>query len=459
MAAAQIMASLHSEQPAIQYPNSVTELFSITRKMKSDGVVQDKIMKYILSVAKYYNIRVRSEYASDSVITRIVLSVNRTTRSTRESQSPIIYYQCNGVVVNAITWHIISMPLRAFNRQPNTKLVNAHLESSRYDIIPIEDGTVITLYNWIGPTGSCWSISSSNAYDVSTIKWSGTRTYAQIIYDLCVRKYPSFVESSGMTLDTADDYALLQFTNLDPAYCYTFGFRHHDFHPVTHDQERIWQIRSVNMLNGIPDAADRMNGIPLQVEPIEMTEKTIASITNNCINAIIHAKAAIASGSTSAKFNYGYILRSKNIRDTREYSDIMIESPLLAVVRKMHYTRVNKPNQETPSTDVVVEYNAMRIYLSSDACRAEFIEFHPDWVGKYAQYDEYITGIVDEMMRIMRTKIPPNPSRYTKMCAKLIKHIVSSYSLTVDSKNLEQTLRDCTIIPDYAMMYLSNPHT
>lgn len=459
MAAVQIIASLHSTNPGIQYPNSVNELSSIAQKMKSDGATDDGVMQYILTVAKYYNIRIRSEYGEDAQIIRLVLSVNRVTRSTHASQSSIIYYQCNGVVINAATWAIISMPLRAFNRQPDLKIVNSHIEKSRYEIIPIEDGTVVTLYNWVGPLGACWSISSSNAYDVSTVKWSGTRTYAQIIYDLCTRLYPEFVETSGMSLDTTDDYALLQFTNLDPAHCYTLGFRHYDFHPVVNDRERIWQIRSVNMGTLVPNTGDLMPGIPLQVEPIEMTEQTVSEITANCDNSLVVAKAAIASGNMDAKFNYGYILRSTNIRDTREHSDIMIESPLLATVRKMHYTRSRRADREMPSPSIIVEFNAMRIYLSSDTCRAEFIELHPDWAAKYAQYDEYITGVVDEMMRIMRTKIPPNPSRYTKMCAKLIKHIMTSYSLTVDSKNLSQTLRDCVMIPNYAMMFISNPAT
>ena len=115
-----------------------------------------------------------------------------------------------------------------------------------YDIIRVDDGTVVTLYKWNHPQhGSVWGMASNNGYDVSSLYWMGPMTYAEVFYDLALRRYPEFVAQTGMAIARTGKSTRLTFTKLDPSFSYTVGFRHHNFHPVVEDPERMWSIQSL----------------------------------------------------------------------------------------------------------------------------------------------------------------------------------------------------------------------
>jgi hypothetical protein len=266
-----------------------------------------------------------------------------------------LYYECNGLVIDARTWRALAVPPNAFNNQPTSKAIDTFLAEDCYDIIRVDDGTVVTLYCWDHPTeGPSWALASSNGYDVSSLRWFGQLTYAAIFYDITQRLYPDFGAQTGMSLETrADGTTRLNFTNLDHSRCYTIGFRHHNFHPMKSDPERMWQIQSTDLSGTIPQVVFSGNGHGLPVIPDQYVYAdnflgkplTLEILRNNGSTAISQAATyaaqfvAAAHPQLPAELNYGYILRARaSARGvTKEHSNILIDTPLLKRIRKIIY--------------------------------------------------------------------------------------------------------------------------
>ena len=152
----------------------------------------------------------------------------------------------SGLLFDSESWLPLATPPPAFKLRPATDAVNALLVADAYDIIRVDDGTVVTLYKWNHPQhGKVWGMASNNGYDVSSLYWMGPMTYAEVFYDLAVRRYPEFVTQTGMGITRTGKSTRLTFTKLDPSFSYTVGFRHHNFHPVVEDPERMWSIQSL----------------------------------------------------------------------------------------------------------------------------------------------------------------------------------------------------------------------
>lgn len=162
----------------------------------------------------------------------------------------------------------------------------------------------------------------------------GDETSAKVLYGL-LAEYPTFRAAAALGLNRrllcADDVRL-DFKHLDRGRCYTFGFRHPNFHPMTANPPGVWIIQTVNVTIG-GFRADGLPGIPLQAtysrediirlaadaglrdigpRGLRMEDLEIISL-----RALDEAKAAIAREITlparlkETPFNYGFILRSR----------------------------------------------------------------------------------------------------------------------------------------------------
>jgi hypothetical protein len=408
-------------------------------------------------------------------------------------------YQYSGIVIDSATNRPLSIPPPPFNKINTSKsmaTIDSNLKQELYDIIKVEDGTIITLYSWIHPqNGIMWSMSSNHGYDVSSYKWMGKLTYAEIFNDLVTRLYPDFKILTGMDIiylnhkDEVKTY--LTFTNLDTNYCYSMGFRHHNFHPLKLDCEKIWQIQYVDLslinpkiIYGgkfsshiLPEhekySYEYFNKEIVTKSTIEI--KCMASFTNACIsiNSNYVERSIIdksIEGMDNISFQYGFILRSKDRTKTGIYSDIIIKSILLKIAETMLY-KYHSDYKLYIDHKNRMNYIAMRAFLKTGkddiltSHKQQFIALFPEWSEKFFEFDKFISTIVELVALEIKgtSKEIKGTSKEIKGTSKEIKG--TSKELTDIEKlviNLAKTIKKeySTITKDYDSIirnYINNP--
>ena len=321
------------------------------------------------------------------LITRVILCDNKNKRA-----SNALWNECLGVIIDTINWKVLSVPSNSLLYRPSKDVVNKRLKRQDYDIMPIIDGTSLTLYNWDHPEiGSMWSLASRNGYDVSTLKQRGSKTYSELVFDLFERFYPEFVASTGMSL-LADKH--LAFESLSKQSCYTFIFRHHDQHPVIADAEGIWQVQSVNL-----KTMQKTQGAGLgpNSPPGQSSIPSNASMTFNDF-----------AGNNSG---YGFILHCRK----GPGPDIVIESQRLLDIKKLVYN-VPKDNAEP---EEIVKYAAFRAYLMGSPNREKFTKYYPEWISIFHSIREFVVSTAHTVISAIRN---PDLTR-TQLITDIIQHI------------------------------------
>jgi len=408
-----------------------------------------------------------------------------------------IGYQYSGIVIDTVTNRPLSIPPPPFNKIINNttiKKVDNYLKDELYDIIKIEDGTIITIYSWIHPqNGIMWSMSSNHGYDVSSYKWMGGLTYAEVFHDLVNRLYPEFKKLTGMDIiyinykDEVKTY--LTFTNLDTNYCYSLGFRHHNFHPLKIDKEKIWQIQYVDL--STPNPQIIYGGkFPSHILPEHekynygyfgkdiLTKSTIeikcmASFTNACIliNSN-HLEKSIISDmdernternavemADNPHFQYGFILRSKDRTQTGIYSDIIIKSILLKMVEVLLY-KYHSDYKLYVNHNNRMEYIAMRAFLKTGkddiltSHRQQFIALFPEWSERFFKFEILISSIIDKikLKYLVSDRNADDTDDMSKLVNNLYKIIKKDYVHI--TKDYDNVIRNYIINPEYTLIYL-----
>lgn len=419
----------------------------------------------------------------DATVGRLVLSCDRRAAGAACGKRVSMYYACNGMVIDARTWRVLSLPPSAFNQSPASKIINPFLAGNMYDIIRVDDGTVVTLYNWLHPVdGSVWALASSNGYDVSSLRWIGNLTYAEVFYDLAKRLYPAFVMDTGMSLaPTAEGAVRLAFTSLDTARCYTVGFRHHNFHPLMCDPERMWQIQCTNLqtmeTTFNPSSGEGLPGVPGQnvyanwaelarefspgiAPPLQLTLEGLRGFGKNAFEQAVAYIASPNPHSLTRKLNYGLILRSRDPSQTGAYSDLLVETPLLARIRKIVYERAPRTVRDNLSAEDRLEYNAMRAFLTAHE-REDFLALYPQWTKRFQTYEEFVNNVVHLVIHATRQRAmaptsrePPLTSATGQVAKALLVHICRYEKLAAFHKDTVSIVRDYVVNPEYAFLYL-----
>jgi hypothetical protein len=479
-----IVSSKEHQSINMNFPTTRDNLFIKLQSMNDQQIDQYKIIEYLYKVTDHYGIRIRHDHHYIPTVSKLPVSLTRQkdgkhTLTIGQNNIPVIgrivlsgdrnndvrgrgiplYSECNGLVIDARTWKILAVPPNALNNYIPMKIVDGYLGKNLYDIISVDDGTILTIYHWDHPIdGPTWALSSSNAYDVSTLTWIGTLTYAEIFNDLIMRLYPDFAVETGMTLEKN---GRLNFSKLDTNYCYTVGIRHHNFHPMVEDPERVWQIQSAKTDETLPQISFKGNlpVIPQQriyefKEPI--TIKTLRAIGNN---SIMQAEEYIASQSKQPNvINYGWILRSRDPSQTKEHSDFLVETPLLKRVRKIVYERGPKSISHLLTAEDRLEYNAMRAFLTATE-RSEFLALYPKWAPKFQVYDEFVKNVIQiiiytisQRTLVKRSPIIKTPTSH--IAHMLLEHISLFEKLTAFHKDTASIVRDYVVNPEYAFLFL-----
>lgn len=408
---------------------------------------------------------------------RLILSGDKRGNTPNAKRVPL-FYECNGIVLDADTWRPLAVPPAAFNHHPNRGAVDALLAENLYDAIRVDDGTVITLYRWNHPTGGPrWAMASSNGYDVSGLLWCGPLTYAEVFADLVRRLYPAAATETGMSIVRGAGGTRLDFANLDPRFCYTVGFRHHNFHPLRDDPERIWQIQAADVSNpafpvshgavgipGIPHQATvdlgAIFGVPTFASIVRAGETAVATAEAFIAKNRVEKRSPAPGGALPIELHYGFILRSRDRARTLQYSDILVGSPLLERVRKVVYERAPAAVRDTLSAEDRLEYNALRAYLTNTD-RAAFLALYPDWAAKYQIYEEFTNNVVQIMVHTLRQRAmmpsssEPNLKSPTGHIARaILAHLSERDSLPPFNKDTASVVRDHVVQPGYAYLFL-----
>ena len=418
----------------------------------------------------------------ESLVCRLLLSSGRGGTAHQREFS--------GLLLDSATWLPLATPPPAFNLRPATRAVDALLAAGAYDIIRVDDGTVITLYQWSHPrAGELWGMASNNGYDVSSLHWMGSKTYAEVFYDLAVRRYPEFAAATGMRVNRIGKTTRLTFSSLDPNYSYTIGFRHHNFHPVIEDPERMWSIQALpNYARRAAAPADApiapppVLAIPAQaiIEPAQLASElgveqlTLAHLRTAGVcafeTAIAHISGAARVFPADLAFNYGYILRMRPAARLSEgaaaaaaafpdHDHVLVETPLLTRIRRIVYERAPRTIRDRLTADERQQFSALRAFLTQD--RRDFLLIFPAWASRFAAFEKFTNAVVGEAIHILRQRIRTPPSRDPRpssmaghIAQALLNHISKKMALTAPHRDIESILRDRIVVPENAYLFL-----
>lgn len=223
--------------------------------------------------------------------------------------------EANGFVLEINTWKPLVIPIPNFTTYiKNCKHVDFCILKNLYNIYEIEEGTIINLYFW----NNKWVISTTNGYEVNHLVWAG------ISYEKALNDILSYLKINDF------------YDCLDKNKCYTFGFKHPQFHPFWENKHKpvykLWFVRDVNLQN---------LKINYDISPHKYIklQKKIDFMIRNTKDILNCSFRAFNEFNKTNKIFYGFILRSKNTFVTKHNSNILIESNLLKYIKKLFYDK------------------------------------------------------------------------------------------------------------------------
>lgn len=323
-------------------------------------------------------------------------------RGARKNHLTPIEHEFRSLTIDAVTWRPLAITPRPFSRGSKAVDIDTHLKSGAYEVVVTNDGSLGTIYQWTHPrAGPIWCMATVKGYDVFPYRWSGKQSWAEQLQGLLESTKAKGGKSISELLGTElrENYLCegdmrVDFGGLDPGYCYTIGMRHHDTHPLLADPQGVWNVQNISLdhrsayqpifSGGIPHFAEQ------QLIGDTITYSELIASTKDSISAAI---AAIADGKHGFEhFAYGYILRSKDIGVTGRDSDVLIDSPLLTIIRNKMYARpISKEDRERITAENRNRFGFLRGSLLSSKVREQLL-------GIYPQFQE-LDGKVQEFLR------------------------------------------------------------
>jgi hypothetical protein len=391
-----------------------------------------------------YKVGILSSYSSDG---RMVFY---SSKKQRFNKSNLLKLECNGLVMNINTNKPLVIPPLLYKSNVNVDIVNKHLSNDLYDILYIEDGTVINFYYWL----DSWRISTARSYDITNEKW-GSITYKKVVSDILSENLDQF-------------YQLM-----DKNKCYTFGIKHDSLHPFREGNKtlfnKIWFIQSVLLNTDTDDTDDTGKNVGYKISyknnMNNMNIKNSVLLNNNPTNIknlFPELKNSLNEFFMQKIVNYGFILRSKNSNITGEYSNILLESSLLQTIRKLYY------NSHFNSVSKEFGYNRVKYIITNAYLNVNnqnlFTMLFPQYIIEFNKLYDITTDLVTSIMCIMT-----NNTSNKKVCLKyktniklqlltssanvIYNSINSRYVLNIDDMNLTQKITSILVNNQWNTIY------
>jgi len=349
--------------------------------------------------AALYKMGIKTTFNDDFVLFSMVHVYKKTLDN-------ILQSECNGLILSRVDWRAVVVPPKSLQFNLNTALTNEFLQKNYYTIYPAYNGTCFNLY--VGqpvsqtaheptseptsepvsqtahePTSqpasqaekTKWQMSTANGLNMADVVLNDGKTLAQYVNEAAGGRWAEFTDT------------------LDPALCYSFGFSHPNYHPMT-DKPALWFIQSVGtnpILAGYLQVSREwfttLNlvqcGMPAPIEAILNIEQLYE----------LSAKSEDAYYRTGVK-NYGYILRSA-VPETGLNSDLYIESRLMKKIRQCWYDSSAVQmciNRKLPKQKVIPLMNYL-MGNQADFCRLFNYE---DEFTKYTALTNSLVNVIQQ---------------------------------------------------------------
>jgi hypothetical protein len=284
----------------------------------------DKSFNYIRSyVYKNYIKTVIENSDNQNEKSRIMFIANRFKSNFDNPMS----FECNGLIVehdktnNKYKFLVVPIPL--FNSQKLIKSeIDYHYNANEYKLYKVYDGTIINLYYY----NNEWKISTNKAYDANNLIFINNKTYKDILLEI-LTYYPEF-----------------SFNNLDKSKCYTLCMKYYLYHPfienIHMNNNKLIFLQSVDMNEFNNNKKLVINeteniGLPISQQYSMNQFESLSHIFNSLNNEITRFKKEKMFSNYEPIF--GIILRSTNYSNTKNYSNILIESNLMSKIRNLIY--------------------------------------------------------------------------------------------------------------------------
>lgn len=369
-----------------------------------------------------YKLGIKSSYDTN----RMIFS---TLHTHKNKLSSAYAQECNGLILELGSWRPLVVPPRSLRFNINTNLSNKFLHRGLYNIYNAEDGTCINLYYY----NNKWCISTARGYEMNDLKWE-SKTYQELITE-CLATINLTFETFTAALDTN--------------HCYSFGFKHKDFHrfiPVN----RMWFIQSVNL-----DAESDSYMTVSYTTPVEAIVnqtlhigdvsalKDLYRIAANSLDTYIENKDLPPC--------FGFILRSVNTDVTGAHSDLFIESSLMRQIRQIWYG--NQMNKECVSNqwskEIAVTLNA---YLDGNM-HENFLHLFPQYQDNFNYYNILIQVLVTQMLdvnaapdlsKLKAIGATANPGLISSMASNMLDNFNTNMQYDLSGKTIEEKTRVLT---------------
>lgn len=348
--------------------------------------------------------------------------------------------ECNGLILEMNSWKILCLPPRPLTRIFKKGIVNMYLNNKNplYDLYEANDGTTLNFYYYnLTSSNKKWCMSTTRGYDVAKLKWKN-KTYEDVFHEV--------LEKNNIKPDSF-------YNSLDKDKCYSFGFKHPEFHPYWEGRNKpvykIWFIQSVNLSEKENSITVNLENSPLDEIPRQRKLSTHIMLDKKEFKQI--GKLLKYANSRLGPM-FGYILRSKYPEKTGCHSDILIESKILRNIRKMVYTRNNKNESENNNYDRE-NYFILKAFLS----RRDYLTFFrlfPQYKEQHDLCKETIDKLVDCMIDEKNNNLTSSNKtcEYRKVAKYFLKHL--NNFITIDNEITGTSVKE---IKKVMMNFILNP--
>ena len=311
-----------------------------------------------------------------------------------------ISFECNGIIYtyNKIEkkFKAVVIPTQLFNSQKLSKgEINNFLLHKKYKIHKIYDGTILNLYFYKNE----WRISSNKAYDCTKLMFFNNKTYGDVFNEVLIQ-YPEF-----------------NINKLNTNKCYSICLKHHGYHPFIENKftpsDKIIFIQSVdvNHFNNTGKIVITKENIGLPVsEEYELKE---GECLNNLINNLHREIESFKSNSHLVNYqpNFGLILRSCDHNTTKSYSNILLESNLMAKIRNLIYNynlkkKLNFYDKLSNSKTIEIDkcyYDLKKICLLKVFLNGQdinlFLTLFPQYKEDFQKYNRFLVHITKYILK------------------------------------------------------------
>ncbi len=367
---------------------------------------EDKVFNYIRSFVYKNYIKTVVDQNVNNEKQRIIFIANRFKSDFNNPMSA----ECNGLIteydIKNNKYKALVIPIELFNSQHLNKSEIEYLYNQNiYKLYKVYDGTIINLYFY----NNEWKISTNKAYEANNLIFVNKKTYQDVLSEI-LNYYPEF-----------------SFTKLSKHKCYTFCMKYIQYHPfienLHYNNNKLIFLQSVDLDKFNNEIKLEINeseniGIPISITYTPNSFNNLNEIYSYLNNEIARYKKEKHLANYEPLF--GLILRSNNFSKTRNYSNILLESNLMAKIRNLIYNhtftkKLNFYNVLDKSNNMMIDKNyynklnliSLKIFLHKKDLNL-FILLFPDFKPIMKMYNymfSYMTKYLLKNYNIFNSNI------------------------------------------------------